>query len=554
VARFQLGTDGYFYRDGVRFVPFGANYWPASCGVRMWREWPADEIQADLDTLGNLGFNCLRFFLLWPDLEPRAGDFDHTALERLRAFMNWCADRDLAVIPTLFVGFMSGGHFFPEGKHGNLFSNEGMLERCVDFTRRVCAVMKPYAAQVLALDHGNELSAVPDSAQASPAALATWSQAISDAGRQMLGDVVVMSGQDQNQVASELGGWRFDNQPGCTCFSMHGYPVSNWWPVSADGLGDPLTRALLPLAVAIARAHGPVMLQEFGTIASACPDTQRGYLEQVLPACWRAGANGFLWWCLRDVTATVHPYEKCGMEGRLGLVDAERRPKPVTELLLAWKSRLEALPPAPTQLAYLYWPRHVHQAHDPHNPGNRADRQFRNLATMATGLRLAGRDLQVCRGDSALPEPPATVLCCGSSLTCGELRALRAWVERGGRLIWQGLDFMTLGADAEALLGAGLGDLRSPAAGHLEIFGRSWPLQAYLREVCPELRPCGAEVLARDDRGLPQVLRHEIGQGRVIAVVADMGEQFAREPARRDERGHWGVWSAWLLKLAEGGQ
>ena len=72
----RLGTDGYFVRGGERFVPIGANYWAGSCGGRMWGEWPAEEIQRDLDWLVHHGFNSIRFFLRLCAAGLHANDHD----------------------------------------------------------------------------------------------------------------------------------------------------------------------------------------------------------------------------------------------------------------------------------------------------------------------------------------------------------------------------------------------------------------------------------------------------------------------------------------------
>jgi hypothetical protein len=548
MPRHELGPDGHFRRSGLPWVPVGVNYWPASCGVRMWQAWPADEIRADLDCIRELGLDGLRCFLLWPDFEPRRGVYLDQMFDRLTCLLAWCAERDLAVIPTLFTGFMSGGYFWPADKtEPDLFSSPSWRDACTAFAGRAAGALAPYADALLAVDHGNELACTPDARHAGPADLRAWSAAVSAAISAELPGVTVMSGLDQNQVTGEAG-WRFDTQPGCTCLSMHGYPVSGWWPLAFDGMGDPLCRELLPLATAIARAHGPVMLQEFGTIATGAADRQRAYLAAVLPAARAAGANGFLWWCLRDILATGHPYDRCGMEGLLGLVDAGRRPRPGPDGFLAFIRNLPAAAAAGPARACLYWPRHVHERDEPGNPGNAPGRHFRGLATTATGLRLAGVPYRVATADR-LPPADLPLLVAGSSLTGDEQRRLLAWVGTGGRLLWQGLDHATLGPEALALLGAGVADLRAAVPSAIDLFGRRWTLGAMRRDLAVELAPVGATVLARDGRGLPQVLRHSVGRGTVVAVVADQGEQFAREPADRAARGPWGAWVAGLLEL-----
>jgi len=113
----RLNADGYLMDgDGVAFIPVGANYWPGSCGVEMWQAWPEDEIVADLDLMVSLGFNTVRFFVRWPDFEPRPGEYDSVMLSRLQRLLEACVERGLHPQPSLFVGWMSGGIFWPSWK------------------------------------------------------------------------------------------------------------------------------------------------------------------------------------------------------------------------------------------------------------------------------------------------------------------------------------------------------------------------------------------------------------------------------------------------------
>src|SRR5690606_28650864 len=333
-AGLRLDADGGFTTaDGARFVPVGANYWPASCGVEMWRAWPEDEILADLDLMASLGFNAVRFFVRWPDFEPRPGEYDATMLERLRRLLAACVERDLRPQPSLFVGWMSGGIFWPEWKGGrNLFADEDMIVRAEAFARLLATLLRPFADDLCGIDLGNELNALPASASAPPARVRAWCAGMTAAIREALPGALILSGCDHQQVVGDTG-WRLGDQPGIDVLTMHGYPVPTWHPVPCGGLRDPLTQSLLPFYVKCARAFGPVMLQEFGTVltsAAAAPHAD-AYLRAILPACRAAGANGWLWWCFKDIPARVHPYVKNHFERQFGQVDAEGRGKPGLE-------------------------------------------------------------------------------------------------------------------------------------------------------------------------------------------------------------------------------
>ena len=321
----QLNAAGYFERAGARVVPVGVNYWPASCGVEMWKRWPERELQHDLDLLVRLGLNSVRCFLFWPDFEPELGRYEPAMFFRLGQYLGWCRQRGLLVQPTLFVGFMSGGQFWPIGKgQRNLFADPGMVESCVQFARKAAQVMASYHDVLLGIDLGNELICIQDSADAGPQAVEHWCRRVCDAIRSVYPSAMVVSGLDNNQVIADRG-WHLGHQPGTDYYSMHGYPVPAWQPVQFDGLTDPLAHGLLPFYVRCARAFGPVLLQEFGTIVTGGPTQQRSYLEGMLERSWQAGANGLLWWCMRDIPARITPYATGCFEGTLGLVDAQDR-------------------------------------------------------------------------------------------------------------------------------------------------------------------------------------------------------------------------------------
>ena len=49
-----IDSEGYFQHGGRRIVPVGVNYYPSSCGMNFWRQWPEQEMQHDLDVVGGV--------------------------------------------------------------------------------------------------------------------------------------------------------------------------------------------------------------------------------------------------------------------------------------------------------------------------------------------------------------------------------------------------------------------------------------------------------------------------------------------------------------------
>jgi len=79
----------------------GLNYYPASASWGdFWKDFPIEEIQADLEKARALNVNALRIFL-------NHGYFDsaltrNEALAKLNVFLDLCEDRDIKVLVTLF--------------------------------------------------------------------------------------------------------------------------------------------------------------------------------------------------------------------------------------------------------------------------------------------------------------------------------------------------------------------------------------------------------------------------------------------------------------------
>ncbi|HEY3332221.1 MAG TPA: cellulase family glycosylhydrolase [Capsulimonadaceae bacterium] len=545
----RLAADGYFYR-GDTFLPLlGANYWPGSCGVDMWLTWPEAEIQADLDLMNRLGLNCIRFFVRWQDFEPEEGVYDDQKFDRLTQFLAWCDDRDILAQPSLFVGWMSGGEFWPAWRAGrNVFADPLMVERGAAFASRCAAAIAPFHHQLFGVDLGNELNCLNDSHAASPAKVEQWCATISAAVRDAYPDALIVSGCEHGQVVGDSG-WRFGQETGTDYYSMHAYPVPAWHPVSFDGLTDPLAQSLLPFYTQCAKAFGPVLVQEFGTIVTGGASQQDSYLRGMLPACWAAGGNGFLWWCLRDITARVHPYVKNGFEGTLGLVDAAGNVKPGLEYFIEFGKSLTSPPPASAKPTVgLYWPKHYYLRDEPTNPGNDPRTTGARMVAANYLLRELGYNVAIIRGD--LPLPASGVIVVASALLdIDEAAALAEWVTAGGKLVWHGPDPVNWGPDYQALVGAVAVDYRAPLSSTVTLRADTYTFQSFARGFKVQVEERGAAVLATDEHDVPMVLRHSLGSGCVVTAIPVVEDAFLAVSGRRGDREIWASWYRSMLEI-----
>jgi hypothetical protein len=335
---------------------------------------------------------------------------------------------------------------------------------------------------------------------------------------------------------------------------MHGYPVGAWHSVPFDGLTDPLAHSLLPFYTQVARAFGPVMVQEFGTILTFGREQQDRYLRAVLPACWEAGGNGFLWWCLRDISAKVHPYVKSGFEELLGLVDAADRLKPGVEFFLEFAREVQArAAPRPAANAVgLYFPEHYYPRDDPGNPGNHPRAVSRGLVAANFLLRQLGWTTRIVCGDQALPADLRTLVIPGAIPTGDEAERLEAWASAGGRLIWHGIEPMKWGHAYTRLLGARPVDFRAPRQATVDAFGERWTFGPHPHTVRLEVKPESARVLASDQFGLPALLVNAVGSGCVVYALPRVEEEFASCAGDRELRARWQKWYGGELGASAG--
>lgn len=550
-----LDEAGYFSLNGRRFIPVGVNYWPASCGVEMWQRWPEQEIQHDLDLLLSLGLNTVRFFLRWQDFEPEASRYDPVMFARLTQILEWCSQRDLFAQPSLFVGWMSGGIFWPSWREGrNIFGDPAMIKRAAAFAQKAASFIKPFHAHLAGVDLGNELCCLPDSREAAPDAVIRWCRTMSDAIRSAYADCLIVSGNEQNQFVADTG-WRFGQQPGTDFYSMHGYPVPTWHPVAFDGMTDPLCQSLLPFYTKVARTFGPVMVQEFGTIITFGQQQQDAYLRAVLPACWEAGANGFLWWCLRDITANVQPYLKNNFESTLGLVDGQDRVKPGLAAFVEFARSL-ADRPAPDVSTYdvgLYWPKHFYPRENPDNPGNDPRRLAAWMTVAHFLLQELGHRVGIVRGDLPIETPARTIVISGALLGADEAGALERWVRAGNHLVWHGPDPGNWGSTYARLLGAKPVDYRAAREVKADAFDKTWTFATYPRSTRVQVAPETAAVLAQDQDQMPLLLVNQLGRGTVVYALPLVEEGVARVAGERDLRARWKLWYESMLSAGQSG-
>ena len=91
----------------------GINYWPSRTAMFMWRHFDSASLAEDMTGIRELGFSCVRIFLLWEDFQPSIRQVSLSALDHLVEVAQAAYDCNLQILPTFFTGHMSGVNWLP---------------------------------------------------------------------------------------------------------------------------------------------------------------------------------------------------------------------------------------------------------------------------------------------------------------------------------------------------------------------------------------------------------------------------------------------------------
>ncbi len=287
----------------------GVNYWPAEAAMGWMQAYDGAVTRRDFRKAAAAGFETLRVFLRWEDVQPSASTVDRAVLGRLVDAADAAVEAGVTLLVTLFVGHMSGVNWIPAWATGgdagdprfrvisggrprpttglrNWYGDAGI----VDAQERVAAAVAGALAGhpgVWGWDLGNENSncTVPPDRASGEAWLERMSTAIRrvDPGRPLTLGIHMEDLEDDRRIGpAEAARW-------CDVVSMHGFPIYAAWSV---GSTDDLT---LPFLAEVTRwlANGaPILFEEFGlpTTRLAAEDDRRLVTKRTRPCL-----SGALW-------------------------------------------------------------------------------------------------------------------------------------------------------------------------------------------------------------------------------------------------------------------
>jgi len=338
-----------------------------------WPNFDRAEVAADFARIAGCGLDSVRIFLTWEAFQPAPTRVDPDLLDRLVCVADLAAELDLAIVPTLFTGHMSGVNWIPEwalgGSDGddrfrvvsggkiamaglrNWYTDPAVGDAQALLAAEAAAALADHEA-VWAWDLGNENSncVIPPNRASARAWLARLTSAIRGADETAL--VTVGLHMEDLEEDRQLGPSEAADE--CDLLCMHGYPIYARW---ADGPTDDL---LLPFLARVTHWLGQgrgVLFSEFGlpTYRGADLSAERAqlpdaptlieeeaaaeYTATALEELRRAGCLGAMLWCYSDYDPVLWespPFDLAPHERTFGLWRVDGSPKPSVAAVTAF--------------------------------------------------------------------------------------------------------------------------------------------------------------------------------------------------------------------------
>jgi hypothetical protein len=326
--------DGtYFTRNGKRFIPVGAHWVPAKAAMHWPVQWDPKDIEADFAKMRDLGYNLMRFDMMWAWFEPRPGDFNPEAFKQLDFLIALAHKYQIYLHPSLFIGGEVGEAYWDvPWRHGrNPHTDPDMLrletEHAMELGRR-------YAQEsaILAWDLTDEPPFWIVAGQTTDAAAINWTRLIAGGIRRFdtLHPIVVgTSGQETGR-----GPFRSDTLAReVDFFSVHPFTI-----YKPDLFPDPMLseRSTYGAAFEITLSSGagkPAMIHEMGgSTAQYAPERVALYDRANMYSGLGAGGIGVDLWCYTDASPEQRrkaPYLRTPQETEWGMTTWDRQDKPL---------------------------------------------------------------------------------------------------------------------------------------------------------------------------------------------------------------------------------
>lgn len=332
LPRVQL--DGtWFTRAGKRFIPVGAHWVPAKAAMQWPTRWDPADIEADFAKMRDLGYDLVRFDLLWAWFEPRPGDYNPEAFRQLDTLVALAHKYGIYLHPSLFIGGEVGEAYWDvPWRHGrNPHSDPDMLRFETEHAAELARRYKDETA-IIAWDLTDEPPFWIVAGDTTDSMALNWTRLITGALRREDPNHPIVAGTSGEEVGH--GPFRADViAREVDFFSVHPFTI-----YMNDLFPDPMLseRSTYGAAweVTLSRGAGkPAMIHEMGgSTAQYAPERVALYDQANLYSGLGAGSAGVDLWCYSDAAPAqwaMAPYVRTAQECLWGMVTWDRQDKPL---------------------------------------------------------------------------------------------------------------------------------------------------------------------------------------------------------------------------------
>lgn len=331
----------------------GCNYWASHAGAEMWKNWDEEQVERDMKDLSEYGVKYLRVFPNWKDFQPvmpvyggegRIKEYmlegcrepenpwylGEVMLDRFGKFCTVAEKYGMKLIVGLITGWMSGRLFIPSALNGkNLCTDPVALKFELLMVRGIVSRFCDRDV-IYAWNLGNECNCMSKVNTREEAMV--WTAAVSNAIRAADPDRPVISGM--HSLSVDRDAWRITDQADWNDI-LTTHPYAYFVPYCRNDPIDSIRTLMHGTCETMLYASvgkKPCLVEELGTLGpNICNDDISGsFMRLNLISNWANGSAGLLWWCAHEqLNLETPPYNWFMLERELGMLDINRRPKPI---------------------------------------------------------------------------------------------------------------------------------------------------------------------------------------------------------------------------------
>ena len=319
----------------------------------MWKNWDEEQVERDMQDLSEYGVKYLRVFPNWKDFQPvmpvyggegRIKEYmlegcrepenpwylDEVMLDRFGKFCTVAEKYGMKLIVGLITGWMSGRLFIPSALNGkNLCTDPVALKFELLMVRGIVSRFCDRDV-IYAWNLGNECNCMSKVNTREEAMV--WTAAVSNAIRAADPDRPVISGM--HSLSVDRDAWRITDLADWNDI-LTTHPYAYFVPYCRNDPIDSIRTLMHGTCETMLYASvgkKPCLVEELGTLGpNICNDDISGsFMRLNLISNWANGSAGLLWWCAHEqLNLETPPYNWFMLERELGMLDINRRPKPI---------------------------------------------------------------------------------------------------------------------------------------------------------------------------------------------------------------------------------